>query len=199
MTRILPEHIPSEEVSLYQDSVNKYNLDLPNVAEDSGSELQRRLSGKCHHGSRKGTLTRYRSLSPLDAYVDMRSENRPVSNSEYYEPMQLQELRQQFMSGEYDIPYSSPSPSPVPEEEKTYNSSGSTTNINTTDNTIDNTSTLRRSKSESSLAMEEPNRTSMLGVTLLDQLSQSTECIINDEVSESCNSVSAAKLVDHMG
>lgn len=198
VTRILPEHIPSEEVTLYQNSVNKYNLDLPNVAEDSGSELQRRLSGKCRHGSRQGTLTRHRSLSPLDAYVDMHSENRPLSNSEYYEPMKLQELRQQYMSGEYDIPYSSPSPSPAPEEEKTDNSTGSTTDINTTDNIIDNTSTLRRSKSESSLAMEESNRTSTLGVTLLTQLSQSTECVINDEVSESCNMVSPAKSVDRV-
>ena len=193
VTRILPEHIPSEEVSLFQDSVNKYNLDLPNVAEDAGSELQRRLSGKCRHGSRQGTLTRHRSLSPLDAYVDMHPESRPLSDCDYYEPMKLQELRQQFMSSEYDVPYSSPSPSPAPEEETTDNT-GSTVNNNAIDNT-----TLRRSKSESSISMEEPNRTSTLGLTLLTQLSQSTECVLNDEVSENCDdTVSVAKSVDHV-
>ena len=185
MTRILPEHIPSDDVSLYQNSVNKYHLDLPNVAEDAGSELQRRLSEKRSHSSRQGTLTRHRSLSPMDAYIDMYPNGRPLSNCDYYEPMQLQELRKQFLlEGDYDVPYVSPSPSPISDEERTDNSIGNTTDI----------PTLRRSKSESSLMVDESRRTSVLGVTLLTQLSQSTECV---DMPENCDTVEAAKSDDH--
>ena len=192
VTRILPEHIPSDDVSLYQNSVNKYNLDLPNVGEDEGSELQRRLSEKRSRSSRQGTLTRHRSLSPMDTYVDMHPETRLLSNCDYYEPMQLQELRQQFLlKGEYDVPYISPSPSPTLDEERT-------------DNKTDNTTVLRKSKSESSLVVDEPSRTSALGVTLLTQLAQSTECVINDEMTENCDemtqncdTIKVAKSVDH--
>ena len=194
VTRILPEHIPSDDVSLYQNSVNKYNLDLPNVGEDKGSELQRRLSKKSTRSSKQGTLTRHRSLSPMDAYVDMHPESRPLSNCDYYEPMQLQELRQQFLlKGEYDIPYVSPSPSPTSDEERTDNN----TTDNTTNNTTGNTTVLRKSKSESSLAVDEPSRTSALGITLLTQMAQSTDCVINDEMPEDCDTNEVAKSVDH--
>ena len=186
ITRIFPEHIPSEEVSFYQNSINRYNLDFPNVAEDAGSELQRRLSGKCRAGSRQGTLTRHRSLSPLDAYVDMHSPGRPISG-EYYEPMKL---RQPFLSGDYDIPYSSPSPSPAPEERETANTVIAPSNDNT-----DNMS-LRKSKSESSLSVDESRPGSL--IALLTPLSQSTECMLNDKVPENQNSVTTVESVDQM-
>ena len=185
--RILPEHIHSEEVSFYQNSINRYNLDFPNVAEDAGSELQRRLSGKRQTGSRQGTLTRHRSLSPLDAYVDM---SRPMSDCEYYEPMKLW---QPFFSGDYDIPYSSPSPSPAPEEGKTNNTVVVTSNDNT------DTMSLRKSKSESSLSVDESSPSSL--VALLTPFSQSTESMVNDKVSQnqdSVTTVSAAKLADQV-
>jgi len=167
VTRILPEHIPSEEVSMYQNSVNKYNLDLPTVAEDAGSELQRRLSGKCRHNKQGSTLSRHRSLSPMDTYVAMHPERPSLSDCEYYEPMKLQELRQKFIShGEYDIPYTSSSPSPAPEEEKTENTS------------------LWKSKSESSVLVDESSIVPSLDVTRSSQLSHSTDCVINDGVSK---------------
>lgn len=181
VTRILPEHIPSEEVSMYQNSVKKYNLDLPNVAEDEGSELQRRLSGKCHQ-NKQGSLSRHRSLSPLDTYVDMHPESRPLSDCEYYEPMKLQELRQQFTShGEYDVPYAGSSPSPAPEEEKTESTS------------------LRKSKSETSILVDESSMDLSLDVTLSSQLSHSTDCVINDEISENHDAVSPAKSTSSVG
>lgn len=181
ITRILPEHIPSEEVNLFKNSVSKYNLDLPNDVEEAGSELQRRLSGKNRHG-KQGTLTRHRSLSPLDAYVDMHPESRPLSSSDYYEPMQLQVLRQQLLSQServYDIPPSSPSPSPPSEEE------GMTDRIS-----------LRKSKSETSLMVDEPSKAPALSVTVLSHLSQSTDCVLNSEISDNPDVVSPAKSVE---
>jgi len=107
VARIIPDNIPSEDVSSFQQSVIKYGLDLPSVAEDAGSELQRRLSGKVRASRSSGsTMSRPRSLSPIDSYIAMHPGNRPVSSNscDYYEPMQLQ--NQYSVNADYDDPYS---------------------------------------------------------------------------------------------
>ncbi|XP_065882725.1 uncharacterized protein [Dysidea avara] len=176
VTRILPENIPSEDVTSYQRSVVKYGLDFPNVAEEAGSELQRRLSGKVRTSRSSGsTLSRPRSLSPMDSYIAMHPENRPSSSCDYYEPMQLH--NQHSTNADYDAPYSS-STSPTNEE---YIS------------VPPKRQSVRRYKSESSLLDNESHTTSFSVASNAAHFSQSFEYI----VPEGKSSDTLDRLVNH--
>jgi len=165
VTRIIPEDIPSEDVTSYQQSVVKYGLDFPNVAEEAGSELQRRLSGKVRSSRSSGsTLSRPRSLSPMDSYIAMHPENRPLSGCDYYEPMKLQ--HQYSTNADYDAPFSPTSSTceeyiSIPPKQES----------------------IRKYKSESSLLDNEMHTTSLSVASSAAHFSQSFECIVAERKS----------------